>query len=134
MNCGPQSDRTEKWKSVEFPDLLQVESCRAQCSHCSMGGYEMATLTGQINHHHNSITTMQFREFANEVDADSVPVIFRDWQWMQFTHWLVTLCLCLKAEIASLAVFTYELQHVGPPVIPQNEFKGLPTSHRACYL
>ena len=34
-----------KWKSVEFPDMLQVELHRAQCGCCSMGGYEMATLT-----------------------------------------------------------------------------------------
>jgi len=52
---------------------------------------------------------MQFGEFTNEVNADSVSVIFRDWQWMQLAYWLVTLCLCPKAEIASLAVFTYEL-------------------------
>jgi len=69
---------------------------------------------------------MQFGEFANEVDTDSVPAIFRDRQWMQLTHWLATLYLCPKAEIASLAVFAYESQHVGPPVIPQNEFKGFP--------
>jgi len=52
----------------------------------------------------------------------------------QLTHWLATLCLCLKAEIASLAVFAYESWHVGPPVIPQNEFEGLSTSHMACDL
>jgi len=61
---------------------------------------------------------MQFGEFANEVNADSVPAIFRDWQWIQLTYWLATLCLRPKAEIASLAVFTYESRHVGPPVIP----------------
>jgi len=99
-----------------------------------MGGYEMATLTSQIDHHHNSIITMQFGEFANEVNTDSVPAIFRDWQWMQLAHWLATLCLCLRAEIASLAVFTYKSRHVGPPVILRNEFKGLPMSHVACDL
>jgi len=77
---------------------------------------------------------MQFREFTNEVDTDSVLVIFRNWQWMQLAHWLVTLHFCLKAEITSLAVFAYELQHVGPPVIPQNEFEGLPMSRMACNL
>jgi len=42
---------------MEFPDMLQGESCRGKCSQCSMGGYEMATLTGWIDHHHNSIAT-----------------------------------------------------------------------------
>jgi len=36
---------------------------------------------------------MWLREFANEVNADSVPAIFRDWQWMQLTHQLATFCL-----------------------------------------
>jgi len=39
-----------------------------------------------------------------------------------------------RPEVTSLAVFTYELQHVGPPVIPWNKFKGLPTSRMACNL
>jgi len=99
--------------------MLQVESCRAKGSCHSVGGYEMAMLTSWIDHYHNSIITMWFGEFANEVNTDSVPANFRDWQWMQLAHWLVTLCLCLKAEITSLAVFTYELWHVGPPVIPR---------------
>ena len=60
---------------------------------------------------------MQFGEFANEVDTDSVPVILWDWQWMQLAYWLAMLQLCLKAEVTSIAVFTYGLQHVGPPVI-----------------
>jgi len=61
---------------------------------------------------------MRFGEFADEVDADSVPAILWDWQWMQLTHRFATLRLCPKAEIASLAVFAYKLRHVGPPVIP----------------
>ena len=51
---------------------------------------------------------MRFREFTNEVDADSVPAIFRDQQWMQLAYRLAMLCLCPKTEIASLAVFTYK--------------------------
>jgi len=69
-----------------------------------MGGYEMAMLTSRINHHHNIIITMRFREFANEVNTDSVPATFRDWQWMQLTHWLVMLCLCLKAESQAFSI------------------------------
>ena len=99
-----------------------------------MGGYEMATLTSQIDHHHNHIITMRFREFTDEVDADSIPAILWDWQWMQLTHQFATLRLCPKAEITSLAVFAYESRHVGPPVILQNEFKGLPMSCMACNL
>jgi len=51
---------------------------------------------------------MQFREFINEVNTDSISGIFRDQQWIQLAHWLATLHLCPKAEIASLVVFTYK--------------------------
>jgi len=48
-----------------------------------MGGYEMAMLTGRIDHHHNSIINhVNLGSFANEVDTDSVPVILWDWQWI----------------------------------------------------
>jgi len=61
-----------KWKSMEFSDMLQVELCRAQCSHCSMGGYEMAMLTCQIDHHHNHIITMRFGEFTKRFSSSSL--------------------------------------------------------------
>jgi len=82
-----------------------------------MGGYEMATLTSQLNYHHHSVISMQLWELGNKIDTDDISSIFRYCKWMQFPDGFAMLYLCLKAEVASLAVLSHKSQHVGPPII-----------------
>src|ERR1700676_5366403 len=102
---------------MEFPHVLQVQSCRSQRRNGGVSGYEMAALAHRVNHHHRRIEAMGVGKFRDEVDTYHIPTIFGDGKGVQFAERLALLRLRAQAQIASLAVLTDKARHVWPPVV-----------------
>src|SRR5277367_4489479 len=113
---------------MQLPDVLEVESGRAQCRDGGVSGNEMSTFARRVYDDHRGIEPMGVREFDDEVDANSIPSRFGDWERVKLTEWLTFLCLRSKTQVACLAVLPDVARHVRPPVAPRNEFEGLPAS------
>src|ERR1700679_2704615 len=113
---------------MQFPDVLEVESGRAQSRNGGVSRNEMRPFARRVHDEHRSVKTMGLGEFDDEIDTNDVPPRFGDWERVKLTEWLTFLCLRSKTQIARLAVLPNVTRHVRPPIAPRNEFEGLPAS------
>ena len=73
-------------EAMELPDVLEVEvGCSCSCDGGECFG-EVGSLAYGVDCHHDSVISTQFWELGDEVHADGVPVLLRNWEWLKFPN------------------------------------------------
>jgi hypothetical protein len=113
-------------ETMKFPYVSEEElRCSLDCNGC-VSGDEVGPFSCQVYQYHDCIVPMSLWEVYYEVDQYCLPLFAWDLQGLEFTKGLMSLCLGLKAEIASVTILTYVSQYLWPPVGSGDEFECLP--------
>ena len=99
---------------------------RPRCSDSCEGGHEVGSFSDGVHHYHHCIVACRIREFDDEIHADRVPGVVRNWQGMEPSHRRVPVGLRLEALIAGGNILPDVPRHLGPPIIPGHQFQGFP--------
>ena len=117
-----------------FPDVFDIKSGRPDSRDSGDRVDKVRSFGDGINHYHNAVLAIGFREFRYEVDTDYIPGSIRDWKRMEFASWGMTGSFCTQASIASGDVFADVTRHLRPPVISRHQLERFPPTTMSCDL
>ncbi len=86
-----------------------------------------------VHYHHDCVVTIRLWEFNDEVYTDGVPSCLGCRQWLQVAGRKSFVNFRPHTEVAGRRVLTYVPQHLWPPVVAADKFKGLPSPGVSSY-
>ena len=78
----------------------------------------MASFSDRVDHYHDGIFSIRFRQLYYKVNANGIPRCVRNWERVQLSGWQLTNRLSLETHIAGGDIFAYVPRHLWPPIIP----------------
>ncbi|KDQ27433.1 hypothetical protein PLEOSDRAFT_1020942, partial [Pleurotus ostreatus PC15] len=60
-------------KSMQLPDVLQVQVRGSKGRHCGVSRNEVGTFAYRVDHIHDSVKSIGLRKLDNEVDTQAIP-------------------------------------------------------------
>jgi len=108
------------WEAVEFPDVMEKESgCSFHCDH-SMRQNKVYPFGDRVYNSHDGIMPGGLWEFDYKIDAECVPPIVWNREWLELANRRMSPRFRPEAEIASTHILADVPRHLGPPVVPRH--------------
>ena len=73
-------------ESVEFPDVVEIESCGPTGRDRGVGRYKVGSLSQGIHCDHNGVVTVRFGQFSNKVHGYCLPGTRGYREWLELSH------------------------------------------------
>ena len=105
-----------------LPDFSEVDACGAFGSDGGMRWDEVCTFSDAVYNVHDHVVAMRMRKFHYEVNTHHIPSLFGSLRCMEFSRGAAVLEFGPIAEVTGLHIESDVVGHLGPPVVPCDEF------------